>query len=143
MNTDLAAQRAIDRLNRDGFDQLSETDRILATAWLTEAAVSNSGFARFFASKRGAVAFYAPTAMQKLGANELAAITAAATAVFGPAGPARDQRTRRAQVQALEQSARQALRTLEDRFYGCSEDIDDLLDAFLNPPKRPPAGKEK
>ena len=53
MNTDLAAQRAIDRLKRWGFEALTETDKTLATVWLTEAGVGNHGFARFLASKRG------------------------------------------------------------------------------------------
>jgi hypothetical protein len=132
MNTDVAAQRAIDRLNRHGFDALSEPEKIVATVWLTEAALGNSGFARYFASKRGDVAFYAPTALKMMGATQLADIAAEANALCRPNGPARDLKTRRAQAAAFDPAVRQRLRVLEDRFYACAEDVDELLEKFVN-----------
>lgn len=135
MNTDIAAQKAIDRLKRQGFENLSDIDKTIATAWLTEAAVGNNGFARFFASRRGDIAFYTPTALATIGATKLAAITSEANAVFGPAGPSHDYRTRRAQTLAFDHSTLRTLRDLEDRYYACAEDVDELLDTFLNPPK--------
>ena len=131
MNTDLAAQHSIDRLDRHGFGALSEIDQTLVTAWLTEAGVGNSGFARFFSSKRGDVAFYAPTALTTIGATQLSAIAAAANAAFGPAGPPHDHKTRSAQVAAFDQPALQRLEALEEQYFSCTEDIDELLETFL------------
>lgn len=132
MNTDLAAQRALDRMGESGFDALTETDQTLATAWLVEATVENNGFRHFFASKRGNVAFYAPVALRMIGAAQLAAIATEANAVFGPDGPPRDRKARQAMVRAFDEPTRRILGSLEERYYRCAEDVDELLEAFLN-----------
>ena len=131
MNTDLAAQRALDQLKKKGFAALTDTEKALATTWLVEAGVNNGGFAEFFASSRGDVAFHAPTALRTIGANQLAEIAAEANAVLAPAGPPRDRKTRQALVRALDESKRRALTTLDDRYCACPEDTDQLLEVFL------------
>ena len=132
MNTDLAAQHALDRLKKNGFDALTETDRTLAVVWLFDAGVENNGFAKYFASHRGKVAFHAPAALRAIGANQLAAIAAEANAVFGPAGPPRDRDARRAIVQAFDETTLRKLDALDERFYACPEDSDELLEVFLS-----------
>ena len=131
MNTDLAAQRALDRLDKNGFDALTDVDKTLAAAWLIDASVENNGFAHFFASKRGNLAFHAPAALRAIGANQLAEIAAEANSVFGPAGPPRDHSARRAIVRAFDEPTRRIFDSLEERFYACSEDVDELFEAFL------------
>jgi len=131
MNTDLAAQQALDQLKKKGFDALPGTEKTLATTWLVEAGVNNGGFARFFSSRHGEVAFHAPAALRAIGANQLAEIAAEANSVLAPAGPPRDRKTRQALVRALDESKRRALATLDDRYHACTEDTDLLLEAFL------------
>ncbi|HEY0945143.1 MAG TPA: DMP19 family protein [Opitutaceae bacterium] len=131
MNTDLAAQKALDRLVKVGDGALTSTEKTLATTWLFEAGVSNSGFARYFASSRADLAFNAPAALRAIGALQMAEIAAEANAVFGPGGPPRNRAERRAIVATLPEEARRTFATLEVRFFRCSEDIDELLDRFL------------
>jgi hypothetical protein len=132
MNTDLAAQHALDRLRKNDFDALTETDKTLAAVWLFDAGVENNGFAKYFASRRSNVAFHAPAALRAIGANQLAGIAAEANAVFGTAGPPRDRNARRALVQAFDETTRRKLEALEERFYACPEDSDEFLEAFLS-----------
>lgn len=134
MNTDLAAQHAIDHLAHEGVDALSGREKTLASAWLFEAGVSNSGFGGYFASTRGDLAFFAPAALRTIGAFELAEIAAEANAVFGPEGPPKDRTQRRLRMHRLPASAPDTFERLEERFSGCEEDIDELLDAYLNQP---------
>jgi hypothetical protein len=131
MNTDLAAQQALDQLKKKGFDALTDVEKTLATTWLIEAGVNNGGFAEFFASSRGNVAANAPAALRAIGANQLAEIAAEANSVFGPAGPSRDRKTRQALVHAFDESKLRALATLDDRYGASTEDTDLLLEAFL------------
>ena len=139
MNTDLAAQKALDRLEKDGFDALTEMDKTLATVWLFVAGVQNGGFADYFASHRGNLAFYAPPALRAIGANQLAEIAADANAVFGRAGPPRDYGTRRALALAFDEATRRALDAADTRFYACSEDCDELLELLLARDNQPSA----
>ena len=96
-----------------------------------DAGVGNNGFERYFASKRGDLAFHAPAALRKIGATQLAEIATEANAVFGPDGPPRDHKTRQALVRRFKKSTRSTLEALERRYYINSEDFDMLLDAFL------------
>ena len=131
MNTDIAAQRALDRLAKVGFEKLAGQEKILAAIWTFEAGVANHGFARYFSSPAGDMAFYAPTALKTIGAAGMAELAAKANAVFGASGPPKDRKTRRELVRALGDDARKLFEALETRYYESKEDVDDLLEAYL------------
>lgn len=131
MNTDLAAQEAMDRFARDGFDALTETEKTLASAWLFAAGVANSGFSGYYSSHRGDLAFHAPVALRAIGATRLAAIAAEANELYGPGGPSQDRDIRQRQLQAMPDSNRAAFTALDQRYFACEEDIDELLEIFL------------
>ena len=131
-NTDIAAQKALDRLAKVGFELLAEHEKILAAVWTFEAQVVNRGLARYFPSSAGDMAFYAPTAFKTIGAPQKAEIAAEANGVFGADGPPRDRKARRELVPAFSAKARGSLDALETRFYQSPEDADDLLEAFIN-----------
>ena len=131
MIVDLAAQRAMDRLAKVGFDRLAEHERILATVWQFAAGVANHGFAGYYGSRRGDLAFHAPVALRAIGAEELATLAAEANAQFGAAGPSPDPQARAEQFRQLGTAAEQAFAALEERFFASEEDIDELLERWL------------
>lgn len=132
MNTDVAAQKALDRLAEAGFEKLTESDKILASIWTFEAGVANRGFASYFSSSAGNMAFFVPTALKTIGAAGMAQIAASANEVLGADGPPRDQKKRRQLVRAFSNATRKTLTTLESQFYDSPEDVDDLLELFLD-----------
>lgn len=131
INTDIAAQHALDRIKSDGFDALTEVEKTVAAAWLFEAGVGNSGFGGYYASHRGDLAFAAPAALNAIGAKRLATIAAEANAVFGPGGPPKEVEARKRELQALPASAVDTFEALEERFEAGEEDVDALLEEFL------------
>lgn len=131
MIADLAAQRALDRMKSAGFSGLSEDEKTVAAVWLFESKVANEGFEKFYRGDAGDVAFYAPTAFGRIGANTLASIATDANSVFGPAGPSPDRGKRAAQVQTLQEKAAQPWAALEERFFHCAEETDALLEQYL------------
>jgi Domain of unknown function (DUF4375) len=132
MNTDIAAQRALDRLAKVGFEKLAKQEKILATVWTFEAGVANRGFARYFSSPAGDMAYYAPIALQTIGAPRMAEIATKANGIFGADGPPKERKTRRERVRALGDDARKLFEVLETRYYESKEDADDLLEAYLD-----------
>jgi hypothetical protein len=132
MNTDIAAQNALDRLAKDGFELLPEREKILATVWTFEAQVVNQGFARYFSSTAGDMAPYAPTAFKSIGAMQKAEIATKANLVFGAGGPPRDRKARRDLVSAFDADAKRVLDALEREFYASPEDVDDLLEVYID-----------
>lgn len=131
MDTDLSAQRAMDRIASEGFEAASEVDRVLATVWLFAAGVANEGFAGYFASTRGDLAFFAPKALQMISAFQLAVVAEKANAPFGPDGPPKERTRRRDTMRDLPESTRRLFADLESEFFDCAEDVDDLMEAFL------------
>jgi len=131
MNTDIAAQNALDRLAKVGFEQLTETEKILAVVWTFAAEVANRGFVKYFSRAAGDTAFHAPAALRKIGASELAEIAAKANDVFGAKGPPRDREARLGLLRAMDAKAKETLGALETRYFASSEDVDELLEAYL------------
>ncbi len=132
MNSDVAAQKAFDRLAKVGFEPLTETEKVLATVWTFAAEVANHGFAKYYSREAGNTAFYAPVALTKIGASGLAEIAAKANAIFGTGGPPADRDARLGLVRALDDRARKSLEALETQYFESPEDVDDLLEAYLN-----------
>jgi hypothetical protein len=132
MNTDLAAQQALDRLAKVGPAKLTKVEKTLATCWLFDAGVSNSGFARYYTGKNGDLAYYVPTALKTTGARQLLPIAVEANALFGPEGPSPDREIRRRQLADLPDFARGAFTQLEARYAAAEQDIDDCLEVYLD-----------
>jgi hypothetical protein len=131
MNADLACQHAFDRLAKVGFDALTEKEKTLATVWKLEAGVENGGFAHYYSSAAGDLAFHGPVALEHIGARHMAQVVAKANAVFGPEGPPRDRSTREEQIRAFSDEARKTLEALYDQFMESPDDTDALIDAYL------------
>lgn len=131
MNTDLAAQRALDRLAKVGFDGLTDTEMTLATVWLFDARVANGGLAAYFSGPAGDLAFHAPRALTAIGAVQMAGIAARANALFGTDGPPREREARSERVRAFSAATRCEIDALEAMFYACPDDLDELLEAYL------------
>lgn len=132
MNADIAAQKAFDRLDRVGFDALAEKEKTVATVWRFVGKVANEGLRRFFSSSAGDLAFYAPTALRDIGAFKMAEIAAKANEIFGAEGPPRDRKVRRELVRAFTKEVIKKLEALEAPFYDCSDDVDELLEKYVN-----------
>ena len=139
MNADLAAQHAMDRCAEVGFEGLTESDRTLATVWQFASGVGNGGFKGYFASSRGDLAFHAPAALHAIHALALATIAADANRLFGPDGPPKNISERRARIDEIAANRTQDLRSLDDRYFACEEDVDELLEKFLQSSDRPHA----
>ena len=129
---DLAYQHALDRLSAVGFDALSERERDLATLWQVEAGVHNGGFVHYYSGSAGDLAFHAPDALARLGAEGKAAIVRTANALFGPSGPARDRNERLAALKVLGAQALSTIDDLEKRYYEDPVDVDELVERSIN-----------
>jgi len=134
MNADLACQRAFDRLAKVGFEALTEKEKTLATVWKLEAGVMNEGFARYYSSADGDLAFHGPVAFEGIGARHLAQVVRQANALFGPAGPPRDRAIRQRLVQDFSDQTRRTLEVLDKQFTESDDETDSLLDVYLAGP---------
>lgn len=134
MNSDLAAQKVMDRLRHADFSALQEKEKVTLVVWQFCAGVSNGGFEGYFKSERSDFAVHAPASLRAIGASALAELARDANSLFGPDGPPADREERRRLLKALPANSRELLEKLDERFFACSEDPDQLLEDHVNRP---------
>ena len=130
---DKAFDRACSRYSGSNFDQLDEADKILVTIWSLEGEVNNGGFDQYYFNSSSDLAFYAPVALRRIGAHQMAQITDDANKLFGPDGPAHTPDERDAQLLAIAPNGSEPHRwdELTRAFQSYPDDISGLLAAFL------------
>jgi hypothetical protein len=110
------------------FDELAEADRVLICIWELESEVNNGGFHQYYFNSSGDYAYFAPTALRKIGALSMADIVERANAAFGPGGPPTSRQERQARLTALRKDLWD---DLDRQFYDYPDDIATLLERTL------------
>lgn len=103
----------------------------MAAIWTLEADVNNGGFDQYYLNSSGDHAWYAPRALEAVGAATIASIVTEANAVFGADGPPADRDARLEALEALEPEARQRWGELDERFFEYPDDLTGCLYAFV------------
>ena len=130
---DEAFDVACGRYSGSNFDQLDDADKILVTIWSLEGDVNNGGFDQYYFNRSGDLAFYAPIALRRIGAHQMAQITDDANKLFGPEGPARQPDEREAQLLAIAPNGSELnpWDELDRAFQSYPDVISALLTAFF------------
>lgn len=113
------------------FSQQPDEQKVFSAIWALESEVNNGGFEQYFGNASGETASFAPVALQRIGANQCAAIVSKALAVVGP-GPfptARD--TRDDLMSSLSDDACEELSALDSQFFAYPDDLTELLFEFV------------
>lgn len=131
-NVDLAYQHALDHLSRSSFESLNTQDKEIVSIWNWSAAVANGGLPHLYRSKEGNTAFYAPTALRRIGATKTAAIAEAANGAFGVNGPPASKKDRLLILNSILAASEGRWAELESQLDALDEDCDELLDRYLN-----------
>jgi hypothetical protein len=113
------------------FEELTEAERVIVTVWGLEADVNNGGFDQYFFNSWGDYAFFAPSALERIGAPTMAAIASRANAVFGPDGPPRDRFVRQDKLLQLGESAADLLNDLDNEFYRYPDPLSTLMHEYI------------
>jgi hypothetical protein len=124
--------RACAAFDGTNFDELSERDKILVTIWGLEADVNNGGFDQYFFNGSGDQAHFAPEALERIGASEMAAIVRKANSLFGENGPPADSDTRQGLLESLTERNEELFDDLDRQFYEYPNDLAALLAAYLS-----------
>jgi hypothetical protein len=115
-----------------GVEGLSAAERVFLCVWNLEAEVNNGGFEQFFMNSAGDNAAETPSALRQIGAPQVAAIAHEANSVFGPSGPPADRDERATALERLGGPAKDALSSLDARFYKYPDNLEALLRQFVD-----------
>jgi hypothetical protein len=127
--------RAVDRARAlvagHEFESLSEPYRVLLGIWDLEAEVNNGGFDQYFFNSSGDHAWFAPAALDAVGAHHTAALMRNANALFGSSGPPRDRNQRQGALGRMRVAAENPFERLDQAFYEYRDDLSTLVRRFL------------
>ena len=126
-----AFEIACTKFNGANFRELDEADQVLLTIWGLEGDVNNGGFDQYYFNSSGNQAFFAPYALQKIGASEMAKIVADANNVFGPNGPPQERAVRQIFLRAITKYRAEPWANLDRAFYSYPNDVSSLLVNYL------------
>lgn len=119
------------RWDRDGFDALTEPERIAYCVDALEREVNNGGFFQFFENSSGDTAVETVAALEAIGAASAAQLVRRAIAAFPGGTPPVDRDQRLAILDDMPEEARKAWSALDDEFYLYPDDLADLLRRYV------------
>ena len=125
------SERSATRFFDTPFAQLTVPEQVFVAVWTLEADVNNGGFDQYFLNSSGDCAWYAPTALRAIGAEETAAIVEQANAPFGPDGPPPGRDARLAALDTLPEEVDELWNDCDQAFYAYPHDLTALLSAYV------------
>lgn len=115
------------------YSNLSIKDRVLLCVVELEVEVNNGGFHQYYLNSAGDLAFFAPTALNMIGADKASEITQRANEFFGDLVP-KDRAERIDILMGLGEIGYEQWEDLDAKFYSYPDDVAHLLDVFLRTP---------
>jgi hypothetical protein len=120
------AENPIARFWQLDFEQLTRAEQVFRTIWELEGQVNNGGFEQYFYNS-GELAWFAPTALETIGATKMASIVQKACDVFPAGRVASDDAQRMADLAALDADQKGKFAALDEEFFVYPDDLTSLL----------------
>ena len=122
------ASRALTLFWDKPFEKLSEPEQVFRTIWELEADVNNGGFAQYYLNSSGDTAWFAPAALEQIGAKQASQIVAKANALFPSSTP---PAARRKRIKQLDKIDEDLFEPFDDQFMSYPDNLTDLLHAYV------------
>lgn len=122
------ANRALELFWDKPLKKLTEPERVFRAIWELEADVNNGGFAQYYLNSSGDTAWFAPAALEQIGAKQASQIVAQANALFPSSTPQVDRRKRGKQLDKIDEDL---FEPLDEQFMSYPDDLTDLLHAYV------------
>jgi hypothetical protein len=119
------------RFFRLEFKDLTPEEQVFLSVWQLESEINNGGFHQYFLNSSGDVAWFAPEALERIGASKMAAIVRRANAVFSGGSPPTEPVQRQQALESAGRSALQILDEIDQDFYQYPDDLTSLLFDFV------------
>ncbi len=120
--------------DRGDYRGFSPLERLAALRYWFQCEVNNNGLETFFFNSAGDHAVETSAMLRLIGAPEAADILDRAISLFGAAGPSRDTRARRKQLERLTPEQQRKIWELTDAYFAAEDRglaTADLLDQYL------------
>lgn len=124
-------ERVFTRMDKVGFDSLTDAEKTFASVRMLIDEVNNGGFDQYLSNSSGDYAADSLRGVRAIGARQTEELLQRALNLFGPDGPSPDSDTRREQLESLPESAHEELSELDDAFYKDTDEIEKKLHLYV------------
>ena len=119
-----------------GFSELSGTEQLVFCIWWLEGEVNNGGFHQFFTNSSGDFYFETLDALEKIRAYKTKALLQKASSLAFKGDPPKTQFAREEALATNDDSIFDKLYELDKQFYKYEDDIEYLVNSYLNETRR-------
>jgi hypothetical protein len=116
---------------RIDFAEQPEEQKVFSAIWELESQVNNGGFEQYFSNSGGETAYFAPAALERIGAHQCAAIVSKALHTVTPDPFPQEQSRRDALLQSLTEDSRDELNDLDNDFFSYPDNLTELLFEYV------------
>jgi uncharacterized protein DUF4375 len=113
------------------YQELTAAEKVFVSVWELESEVNNGGFLQYFLNSSGDNAGNCFSALEKIGATNVASMVKEALTVFADSKPNPDAAIRRAQVENFSEKQKKFLEDLDQRFFKYPDNLTKLLFDFV------------
>jgi hypothetical protein len=117
------------------FSELSLPEQVFVTIWELEAEVNNGGFPQYYSNSAGDNALLAPSMLRTIAADKMARIVEEANAVFGSAGPPKNEEERQRTIESFTPATAEKFDELDTQFMTYPDNLTDSLYDYIQAEK--------
>ncbi|MBN1181927.1 MAG: DMP19 family protein [Bacteroidales bacterium] len=124
-------EQFFNKLEHEGFDELNDVEKTFICIWSFQGEVDNGGFDQWLFNSSGDWALETITSLQRVGAAETLKMVKKVVSYFPGGTPPKDINKRRELIESMPQDISDAWSELDDQFYNCGEDLENLLADYI------------
>lgn len=120
-----------ERIEAEGFDALTDSERFYWAIWWLEAETNNGGFDQYFSNSSGELAHEALQGLKAVGAQKMADVFQKAIEIFSGSQVPKNREQRNIILDTFTSSDEVRLEQLSNEFTDYPDDLPSLLDEYV------------
>jgi hypothetical protein len=120
-----------DKINKNGYDSLSQVEKVLHHVYWLESEVNNGGFHQYFSNSSGDYAFETPEACKEIGAPYTASLVDNANNIFPNGKPPSDWQQRNNWLNENGETIKKTLGDIDNKFFEYREPLAELQKEYM------------
>ncbi len=120
-----------DKIHRSGFNSLSHPEIVLHHVYWLESEINNGGFEQYFINSSGDYALETPSALDEIGAHEIAKIVNRAIDIFPGGEPSRVREDRMKKIESMDENIRENYSELDSEFLKYPDPLEELQIQYM------------
>lgn len=120
-----------DKIHKNGFDSLTQPEKVLHHVYWLESEINNGGFEQYFGNSSGDYALDTPAALDEIGAHQTSQLVKRAIDLFPGGIPPRDRQQRVEKLNLFDDDMINQLGNLTSEFFEYRDPLEELQVKYM------------